>query len=75
MEKSLIECLIEAGYPRSEMYHHYSDLYIYVTPLTKKVVKDWYNKKGYRLSHNVVIFKDNITGKLMYDCAFQYYEE
>lgn len=30
--KTLMETLIDAGYPREEMYHHYSDLYIFLTP-------------------------------------------
>ena len=27
--KTLMETLIDAGYPREEMYHHCSDLYIF----------------------------------------------
>ena len=43
--KTLKEMLIEAGYPKEEMDHHYSDLYVYVTPLTTKVIEEWCNKK------------------------------
>ena len=39
--KSLMQMLLDAGYPREEMYHHESDLYVYVTPLTTKVIEDW----------------------------------
>ena len=28
--KTLMETLIDAGYPREEMYHHCSDLYIFL---------------------------------------------
>ena len=39
MQKTLMEMLIEAGYSKEEMDHHDSDLYVYVTPLTTKVIK------------------------------------
>lgn len=37
---TLMERLVEAGYPMEEMDHHCSDLYVYVTPLTWKVIDD-----------------------------------
>lgn len=78
MNKSLMQMLEEAGYPREEMFHHESDLYIFVTPLTKRVLEDWceanrWNKR--RLIGDDMmcsVFRDNITGRLMYDVAFQY---
>ena len=36
--KTLMETLIDAGYPREEMYHHCSDLYIFWTPTTVQIV-------------------------------------
>lgn len=36
-----MEMLIEAGCPKEEMDHHCSDLYVYVTPLTTKVIEEW----------------------------------
>lgn len=71
---TLIEKLIEAGYPRDEMYHHYSDLYIFITPLTIRVVDEWFKEQGYNKDLFVSRFTDNVTGKPMYDIAFQYYE-
>ena len=71
---TLKEKLIEAGYPESEMAHWYSDLYIYVTPLTTKVIEEWCNEHGYSRNWHCPIFKDQITGKAMYDCAFCWYE-
>lgn len=43
MQKTLMEMLIEAGYPKEEMDHYCSDLYVYVTPLTTKVIEEWCN--------------------------------
>ncbi len=36
---TLMERLLAAGYPREQMFSHESDLYVFVTPLTKKVVE------------------------------------
>ena len=76
MLKTLKEMLIEAGYPESEMYHpsYGSDLYVYVTPLTTKVIEEWCKAHDYRMAWHCPTFKDQITGKMMYDCAFQWYE-
>lgn len=74
-EKSLKQMLLDAGYPESEMYHHYADLYVYVTPVTTKVIDEWCGKHGYTKDWHCPKFKDRITGKQMYDCAFQWYEE
>lgn len=71
---TLIEMLIEAGYPKEEMYHHGTDLYIFATPITKRVTERWYKERGYNLHHNRSMFTDQVTGRPMYDCAFQYYE-
>lgn len=72
--KTLIELLIEAGYPKEEMYHHGSDLYVYVTPLTTQIIDKWCKINEYHKEWHCPIFTDQITGKLMYDCAFQYYQ-
>lgn len=40
MAKTLIDMLVEAGYPKEDIHHHESDLYVFVTPLTTKVLKD-----------------------------------
>ena len=74
--KSLMERLLEAGYPPEDIDHHYSDLYVYVTPLTTKVIMEWADENGYdnNLRDGVFVqtFKDQITGRMMYDIAFQY---
>ena len=74
--KTLMERLLEAGYPPEDIDHHYYDLYVYVTPLTTKVIAEWANENGYvgTLRDRVFVqtFKDQITGRMMYDIAFQY---
>ena len=76
MQKTLMEMLIEAGYPKEEMYHpsYGSNLYVYVTPLTTKVIEEWCKAHDYRMAWHCPTFKDQITSKMMYDCAFQWYE-
>lgn len=73
--KTLMELLIEAGYPENEMDHHESDLYVYVTPITTKVINEWCKANEYSREWHCPIFTDQITGRKMYDCAFQYYKK
>jgi hypothetical protein len=75
MTKTLMQRLLAAGYPKEDMHHHESDLYVFVTPLTTKVIQEYCAENGYNMQHHCPIFKDQITGRKMYDCAFQYYEE
>lgn len=74
--KSLMERLLEAGYPPEDIDHYYYDLYVYVTPLTTKVITEWADENGYNsnLRDGVFVqtFKDQITGRKMYDIHFQY---
>lgn len=70
---TFIQTLLDNGYPENEMYHHGTDLYIFVTPLTTKIVKEYCNNNKYAIDWHFPTFKDQITGRLMYDCAFQYY--
>ena len=74
MADTLMQRLLDAGYPREQMFHHCSDLYVYVTPLTTKIVNNWCKEQCFLRSWHCPIFKDQITGKPMYDCAFQYYD-
>lgn len=77
-EKSLMQMLIEAGYPRDDVRHHESDLYIYANQLTTKVLEDWCRANGWNVelvrqkSCLCDTFVDQITGRRMYDVAFQY---
>ena len=64
--------LLDAGYPREDMFHHYSDLYVYATPLTKSVIEKWCKDQGLERNLFVSTFHDQITGRGMYDIAFQY---
>lgn len=74
----LMQMLLEAGYPKEDIHHHNSDLYVYVTPLTTRVLEDWCRANGWnsRLvkdkSFLFDVFTDNVTGRKMYDIAFQY---
>ena len=74
--KSLMERLLEAGYPPEDIDHRYSDLYVYVTPLTTRVLTEWTDENGHdsNLRDGVFVqkFRDQITGRMMYDVAFQY---
>ena len=77
--KALLQRLIEAGYPKEDIHHHDSDLYVYVTPLTTRILEEWCEANGWNYkmvkqrSWVFDVFTDNITGRKMYDIAFQYY--
>lgn len=71
---TLLERILKAGYPEQDIFNHESDLYVYVTPLTTAIVEDWCKEHGFRRQWHCPTFTDQITGRLMYDCAFQYYE-
>lgn len=74
--KPLMERLLEAGYPPEDIDHYYYDLYVYVTPLTIRVITEWADENGYdsNLRDGVFVqkFRDQITGRMMYDIFFQY---
>lgn len=74
MCKTLLERLLDAGYPKAEIYHWQSDLYVFITPLTTKIISEWCDENRYTMNLHCTRFVDNITGKMMYDCVFQYYE-
>ena len=68
----LMQRLLDAGYPAEEMDHHESDLYVYVTPLTAKVIEQWCQEHEYDRTWHCPTFYDQLSGRLMYDCVFQY---
>ena len=69
---TLMERLLAGGYPRDQIFSHESDLYVFVTPLTKRVVDEWCKENGYSLHWHCPIFRDQVTNRPMFDCAFAY---
>lgn len=69
---TLMERLLAAGYPRNQIFHHESDLYVFVTPTTTKIIEQWCSENGYIRTWNCPTFFDTMSGRLMFDCAFQY---
>lgn len=69
---TLMEALEKAGYPREQMSNHNSDLYVFVMPVTTRVINDWCVAEGINKEVFLETFKDNITGRPMYSIAFQY---
>lgn len=69
---TLYQRLIAAGYPESDMFNHESDLYVFKTDITEQVIDEWLSQNGLDKALFVKTFKDNITGKPMFDIAFAY---
>lgn len=67
---TVMQELLAAGYPREQMYHWQSDLYVFATPLTKQVLEKYYRERHWNMKHYAPIFTDQITGRPMYDIAF-----
>ena len=75
---TLMDKLLEAGYPREQMFGNYSDLYVFVMPLTKRVISEWHKEHGAFSVWPVPVFRDLVTGCKMFNCAFAfdpYWEE
>ena len=74
--KPLLERLLDAGYPADQVFHHESDLYVFITPLTEAVIDEWLVDNGFKRLKDVPLlmskFCDQVTGQMMYDIAFQY---
>lgn len=75
-KNNLLQRLLDAGYPKEEVFHHESDLYIFVTEQTTAILDQWLQDNGWMNLKNdpflMSEFKDRITGRRMYDIAFQY---
>lgn len=56
---TLMEALEKAGYPREQMFNHNSDLYVFVTPVTTRVINDWCVAEGISKEVFLETFKDN----------------
>lgn len=69
---TLMETLEKAGYPREQMFHHCSDLYVFATRTTQSVIREWFKQQGLNRALFVTTFEDLMTGRTMYDIAFQY---
>lgn len=71
MSKSIYEQLIDEGYPKENIIHHYSDLIVAVNPVTTRIVENMWPHQSTRELF-VERFTDRITGMIMYNIAFAY---
>ena len=74
-KKTLMETLVDAGYPADQFDHHESDLYVYTEInglFTREIIGKWFRDHGYSPALFVKYFEDQVTGRGMWDIAFQY---
>ena len=74
-KKTLMEALVDAGYPADQFDHHESDLYVYAYingMFTREIIAKWFLDHGYSPALFMNYFEDQVTGKGMWDVAFQY---
>lgn len=72
--ETVIGMLLREGYPYGEMAHHESDLYVFVNDISTRAIDEYCKVTGYNKSWHFPVFIDQITGKPMYDCVFQWYK-
>lgn len=64
------EQLLQMGVPEADIDHHEGDLYVKVTPLSRKWLK------SYKFKKYVTVFQSNIEPyDLWYDVPFGYFTE
>lgn len=74
-KRTLMETLVDAGYPADKFDHHESDLYVYAyinSLFTREIIVKWFRDCGYNPALFIQYFEDQVTGKGMWDVAFQY---
>ena len=74
-KKTLMETLVDAGYPADKFDHHESDLYVYAYMngmFTREIIAKWFRDYGYSPALFMNYFEDQVTGKGMWNVAFQY---
>lgn len=52
--------------PSADIDHHESDLYLRITPISKKLIRE------YEFKNQVHVFRDNIEHVLWYEIPFAY---
>lgn len=75
-KKSLLQQLVDSGYPKEKIYNSGFDLYVFKTPLTTKILFKWLKENNFKqdvgFAYNISI--DHNTGKEMYEIPSQYYD-
>ena len=70
-EKSVYGLLRSAGTPERDISHHFSDLYVRVTPRNTELLRRYYEAQG--ISKMPETFRSNIPGEgYWYDIPFAY---
>ena len=73
LNTDLLQMLLDAGYKKKDVFHYWSDLYVFKNKLTTKIIKEWCVKNDYSFDWSCKEFRDQITGFAMYDVAFQWH--
>ena len=65
--KEIYDAMVEA-LPPEYIHHHETDLFVYITPESSKIIQ----QSGLIKGHGYTVFRDQISGALSYDIAFAY---
>lgn len=70
-EKTLYQRLIDAGVPRNDIGHHCSDMYVSVTPQTRRIVEAFAAERGMQIP-TVFTSQNEVPPRKTYLCNFAY---
>lgn len=70
--ESLMKRLINAGYPKTEMRHYCSSLFVYPSPLVEQVLDEYCKENEVMREDFVMQFYDSFSGKTMLELYDKY---
>ena len=70
--ESLMKRLLDAGYPKTEMRHYCSSLFVYPSPLVERVLDEDCEKNAVTREDFVMQFYDSFSAKIMWELCAQY---
>lgn len=70
--ESLMKKLLDAGYPKMELRHSCTSLFVYCTPLVESVINEYCKENKVDRESFTMLFRDSYSGKMMYELYDKY---
>lgn len=70
--ESLMKKLLDAGYPKTELRHYCSSLFVHPSPLVEQVIDDYCHENDIDMKSFVTPFYDHWTGTTMLELYDKY---
>lgn len=69
---SLMKMLLDAGYPKTELRHYCSSLFVYPSELVNEVLNKYCEENGVHREDFIMMFYDSFSGKMMLELCDKY---